>query len=112
METDFKTNITDIDIYYQPEEVDSVSGSLEVKWGCEFEMRNWGMKGATLSVYDVTGTMLYEFIGDEREEKEVDIKSLGFEIDTEYTDQLKLTDNVCPQGIEVNYRDKKILVKF
>lgn len=109
---DFENNLSDIMTYHEPEGIDSVSCNLTVKWSFEMEVRNWGLKGCSITVQDIEGSLFYEYLEDGRKEEEVDIKSLGFEVEAEGIDDIKLSDSVCPQSVEINYRDKVIFINF
>lgn len=109
---EFISEINKIYSFYEPTPFDSFSGNIIVKWGIDIEARSWGWRGGFVTIYDVSGRLLYETIADEREEKEIDIKSLGFEIDTVGTADLKLSADICPYSLEINFKDKTIYVNF
>ena len=111
MET-FESKITDISTYYDPEGVDEIYGTVIVRWCYEMEMRSWGLKGASIFISELEGSLFYQDENGERDDDEIDIQTLDFEFQTEGLEDKKLTDDVCASKIEINYKDKTITVIF
>jgi len=109
MET-FENQITDITTYYEPNGIEEITGTITVYWNYEMEMRSWGLTGAIGYAHKLGGSLLYHY--DDDREEEVDINSLGFEIDTNGFKDKKINDDIFPSNIEINFKDKTITVNF
>lgn len=109
MET-FENKITDITTYYEPEGIEEITGTITIHWNYEMEMRSWGLKGAIGYISKLEGNLFYNYEDDK--EEEIEINSLGFEIESEGFEDKKISDDICPFDIEINYKDKTITVNF
>lgn len=95
-------------------------GEFKVEWRIEMEMRSWGVKG--ISVYATSikgrfGIISYDEDGNELSDTEylIDSEILekeGWSFESEGLDDRDLDDSIAPQGVEINYKDKSIVVTF
>jgi len=109
MET-FENQITNIITYYEPNGIEEITGNITAYWNYDMEMRSWGLRGAISYISKLVGSLFYNY--EDGREEEVDINSLGFEIVTNGFEDKKISDDICPSDIEVNYKDKTITVNF
>ena len=112
------------DLQYPPETASidrEVSpGEFKVEWRIEMEMRSWGVKGISVGAYGVKGTfsiISYDEDAIPISDTEYLIDSAilekeGWSFDSEGLDDRDLNDSIAPQGVEINYKDKSIVVTF
>ena len=116
--------IMECDFAYPPE-TDSeyreiAANDFKVHWTVHQETKEWGLKGTSIVAYNIKGSFLltsYDEDDVEISETEylIDSKVLlenGWELDTEGALDKKLSDDVSPQAINIDYKDKNITISF
>tara|TARA_Y100000034_G_scaffold131973_1_gene193872 strand:- start:400 stop:804 length:405 start_codon:yes stop_codon:yes gene_type:complete len=116
--------IMECDFAYPPETASKYrevsANEFKVHWTVHQEARKWGLKGASIVAYNIKGSFLltsYDEDDVEISETEylIDSRVLlenGWELDTEGASDKKLSDDVSPQAIIIDYKDKNITISF
>lgn len=117
-------SIWEHELQYPPEtasyEREVFSSDFTVKWAVTIEMRDWGLKSISVYPYGVKGGFTltsYDKDGNELSETDYLIDSDilekdGWVLNSEGLDDRDLDDSIAPQDIEINYKDKTIIVVF
>lgn len=106
-------NYKDIDIYDSSElgEVELSTSDAKVKWHCDTECREWGIKGLSIFIDSVEFSLFTEDNDKKESEIVVDSKD-GWTVTTNESRERNLSDDVNPQSLEVNYKKRTIEVTF
>jgi hypothetical protein len=79
-------------------------GTFQVLWTFEVETRNWGVKGFSWYVTNITGSFDVVYFDENGDEKETETIEFDFEPFSENTDMsaLDIADG-CPGSLEIYY---------
>lgn len=92
------------------------SSGFIVKWTCEIEAREWGIKGILYYPTEIKGSIFIHEVnneGDEINEYEyyinIGLLSQSFKVEAK---RISIGDTICPQSIEINVKEKSITIQF
>ena len=120
---EFKTFITDIDLYGEREffEVgkdDDITNiaPIEIEWKLEMEARDWGVKYIHAYAPDQTITLVVEYdkwdyeaddYTSETLEKTIELKDIDVDID-----EVSMRNGLCPNRLEINFKTNRAELIF
>ncbi len=113
----FTTKVDDVDIFGIGLDVADESSCTEaiVNWEFEIEARGNRIKGFSFYATSITAFVtLVKYINDnENEEIEIEIDSSkgGWKLESE-TEHCMLADGVCPKNVQIDFKEKTIIVSF
>ena len=100
--------------YIIKEDDEIAFSDFTVKWTLEIEARDWGVKGLMVYATKVNGSMFISEIdedGNEAAEYEFVLPET-FKIETKDSECRKLIDDITPQEIEIDLKNKSITILF
>ncbi len=104
--TEVKADIYGLDKFLKKPDLDYSDATLTIKWMVEPDVRNWGIKGITITIKKVIGSIYYSV---EDEECELELDSDKFEIESlmNFSD----SGSAYPSSIEIDFEKMKIVVE-
>jgi len=91
---------------------DVLPGTFQVSWSFEVETREWGVKGFSWYVTNITGSFDVEYYdenGDTKETETIEFDFAPFSDDTDMSD-MDIEDG-CPSEMEIDYAHKSIVLR-
>jgi hypothetical protein len=107
----------DVDLTYydlQRPGYQSARGTGQVHWNIDMELRSWGIKGIYFNVKKIVGVRQLEPDTDEGgyEDEDVEYTSPEWTFEIEHNGEINYSDSAYPNEVQINEKDKSIIISF